>query len=171
MTVAPAGSSVPKGPPDVGSGDEPVLMEIAWEVCNQVGGIYTVLRSKVPSMTRRWGTRYCLVGPYNPKTAEVEFEPSPLVGAVGQAVEKLGEMGYRAHFGRWLVSGRPHTVLLEVESVAGVLDLLKYRTWSDHGIPCGDEATVNDAVAFGEMCRALLSAVAENERVVAHFHE
>src|SRR5690606_14308494 len=29
---------------------DPILLEIAWEVCNQLGGIYTVLRSKVPAM-------------------------------------------------------------------------------------------------------------------------
>ena len=155
-------------------GNEPLLLEIAWEVCNQVGGIYTVLRSKVPSMTKRWGPRYCLVGPYNPHTAEVELEPSPLVGPVGQAVEQLREMGYRVHFGRWLVSGRPLAVLLDLGSVAGFLNELKYRIWEDHGISPGDEPIMNDAVAFGEMCRALLCAVAGTEprrRVVAHFHE
>ncbi len=154
---------------------EPLLMEIAWEVCNQVGGIYTVLRSKAPSMIDRWGNHYCLVGPYNPKTAEVEYESAPLVGPVGQAVEQLRQMGYRAHYGRWLVSGRPQAVLLDVQSVAGALDELKYRVWSDHGISSSDEATVNDAVAFGEMCRALLSVLAQQESpgrpLVAHFHE
>jgi glycogen(starch) synthase len=154
---------------------EPLLMEIAWEVCNQVGGIYTVLRSKVPSMISRWGGRYCLVGPYNPKTAEVEFEPAPLAGPVGQAVEQLRQMGYRAHYGRWLVSGRPHVVLLEVESVAPQLDVIKYRVWEDHHISPGDEPMVSDAVAFGEMCRALLSILAQKDApgrpLVAHFHE
>ena len=29
------------------------LFEIAWEVCNQVGGIYTVIRSKVPSVIEK----------------------------------------------------------------------------------------------------------------------
>jgi glycogen(starch) synthase len=150
-------------------------VEIAWEVCNQVGGIYTVLRSKVPSMISRWGGRYCLVGPYNPKTAEVELEPAPLGGPIGRAVEQLQEMGYRAHYGRWLVSGRPHVVLLEVESVAGALNELKYRIWADHAISSGDEPTVSDAVAFGEMCRALLSVLAGQQspdrELVAHFHE
>ena len=152
-----------------------LLIEVAWEVCNQVGGIYTVLRSKVPSMRSRWGNRYCLVGPYNPQTAEVEFEPAPLFGQVGRAVEQLREMGYGAHYGRWLVSGRPHVVLLDVASVSAVLNELKYRVWADHGIPASDEPNVSDAVAFGEMCRALLSMVTEEDsqhrRVVAHFHE
>ncbi|MCC7409628.1 MAG: hypothetical protein IT442_16305, partial [Phycisphaeraceae bacterium] len=42
---------------------EPLLVEVSWEVCNQLGGIYQVLRSKAPSMVNRWGNRYCMVGP------------------------------------------------------------------------------------------------------------
>ncbi|MGD8608857.1 MAG: glycosyltransferase [Myxococcales bacterium] len=150
-------------------------MELAWEVCNQVGGIYTVLRSKVPSMISRWGHRYCLVGPYNPKTAEVEFEPLPPGGPVGRAVQRLQDIGYRAHYGRWLVSGRPQAVLLETDSLRGALGEIKYRIWEDHGLSSSDETTVNDAVAFGEMCRALLSILAHEQSadrpLVAHFHE
>jgi glycogen(starch) synthase len=157
------------------AGDGPLLFEIAWEVCNQVGGIYTVLRSKVPLMVGRWGANYCLVGPYDPQTAEVEFQPAPLTGLVGQAVEHLQEMGYRAHYGRWLVSGRPQVVLLEVGSVAPVLNELKYKVWEHHGISSGDEPVVGNAVAFGEMCRVLLSVLAERNaeerRLIAHFHE
>ena len=155
--------------------DGRLLVEAAWEVCNQVGGIYTVLRSKVPSMVSRWGADYCLVGPYDANTAAVEFEPAPLTDTLGQAVEQLREMGYRAHYGKWLVSGRPRVVLLEVGSVSHMLDALKYRVWEDHGIASGDEPTVNDAVAFGEMCRVLLWALAtrgsEERPITAHFHE
>lgn len=42
------------------------LVEIGWEVCNQLGGIYTVLRSKAPEMVEEWGDRYVLLGPLNP---------------------------------------------------------------------------------------------------------
>jgi hypothetical protein len=34
-----------------------VLFEIAWEVCNQVGGIYQVLRSKAATIEERWKDR------------------------------------------------------------------------------------------------------------------
>ncbi len=179
MTPSTPPSTSEKAPQKSGSVDarraEPLLMEVAWEVCNQVGGIYTVLRSKVPSMLSRWGSRYCLVGPYNPETAEVEFEPAPLDDPVGRTVRQLREMGYGAHYGRWLVSGRPHVVLLDTASVTGVLNELKYRVWADHGIAHSDETNVNNAVAFGEMCRALLSTLAQEESrrrpLVAHFHE
>ena len=53
------------------------LFEIAWEVCNQVGGIYQVLRSKAPLMGERWRDRYCLIGPYVEGKAQLEFEPAP----------------------------------------------------------------------------------------------
>jgi len=39
------------------------LFETAWEVCNQVGGIYTVIRSKVPSVIKRHGDNYAVLGP------------------------------------------------------------------------------------------------------------
>ena len=50
----------------------PLLTEIAWEAMNPVGGIYTVLRSKLPTMMERWGRRYCVIGPYMAENAAVE---------------------------------------------------------------------------------------------------
>ena len=50
------------------------LVEIGWEVCNQLGGIYTVLRSKAPEMVEEWGDRYALLGPLNRNQAAIEFE-------------------------------------------------------------------------------------------------
>jgi glycogen(starch) synthase len=155
---------------------DPLLLEVAWETCNQVGGIYTVLRSKVPSMVGRWSNRYCLVGPYTPKTAAVEFEESPLAGAVGQAVKQLNELGFEAHYGRWLVSGRPHVVLLNYLSVFEHLHEVKFRLWADHGIPTPpDNELINNSVAFGEMVRLFLALLGQKEshrrQIVAHFHE
>ena len=40
------------------------IVEVAWEVCNQVGGIYTVIRSKAPCMVENATGPYCMVGPY-----------------------------------------------------------------------------------------------------------
>ena len=53
-----------ENPPDVGIPSNTYLFEIAWEVCNQVGGIYTVIRSKVPTVIEQWGKdNYFLIGP------------------------------------------------------------------------------------------------------------
>ena len=52
-----------------------LIVEAAWEVCNQVGGIYTVIRSKAPSMVDHAPGNYCLVGPYLNKNIQAELEP------------------------------------------------------------------------------------------------
>ena len=155
---------------------DPLLLEIAWEACNQLGGIYTVLRSKAPTMVDRWGGRYCLIGPYNHATASVEFEPAPLAGPFGQAVKQLREEGVYAHYGRWLVTGRPHVVLLEYLGVFDYLHEVKYRLWQDHEIATPDaDELINNVVAFAEVCRRYLQILGHAElsrrRIVAHFHE
>ncbi|MEO0476553.1 MAG: hypothetical protein AAF085_11380, partial [Planctomycetota bacterium] len=158
---------------------DPILLEIGWEVCNKLGGIYTVLRTKVPSMMARWGKRYCLVGPYNHDSAQVEFEPAgpeQMDTPIGQAVQQMREMGYGVEYGHWLVTGRPQAVLLHVGDAKRYLGDVKYRLWSDHNIPTPDgDALADDVVAFGEAVRMLLFILGQRESerrdLVAHFHE
>lgn len=176
VDTVPASSAAPDVRPAGKRGPQPLLVEIAWEVCNQLGGIYTVLRSKVPSMIGRWGSHYCLVGPYIRPQAAVEFEESPLTGRLGEAAARLRELGIYAHYGRWLVTGRPHVILLEYWHLLPRLHEIKYRLWNDHGISMpADDQLLNDCVAFGEACRQLLWALSQQpggqRPIVAHFHE
>ena len=155
---------------------EPILCEVAWEVCQQLGGIYTVIRSKVPSMVRRWGDRYCLVGPYNPATTPAEFEETPPAGPIGQAVEAMRGLGLEVHHGTWLITGRPQTVLLDPRSVLGRLGEIKYLLWEHHHISLpGDDGLINETVAFGflveQFFRALANGTAGRRALVGHFHE
>src|SRR5262245_9862877 len=76
-----------------------VLFEAAWEVCNQLGGIYQVLRSKAPRMSARWRNRYCLVGPYIELKAELDFEPRRPAGWMAGVVSTLADQGITAHHG------------------------------------------------------------------------
>lgn len=162
--------------PSGGSTDQPALLfEIGWEVCWQLGGIYTVLRTKAAAMQERWGDRYCLIGPYNPATAALEFEETPTEGHIRQTLDKLRAQGIPCHYGRWLVEGRPQVILLDYRARYQMLDTDKYLLWKDHGIPTvADDGEVNDVVAFGftvaEFFRELLNAVTDRP-VLGHFHE
>lgn len=179
----PAAQSTPPKPADPPARDapraQPMLLEIGWEVCNKMGGIYTVLRTKVPSMMARWGQRYCLIGPYNHDTAQVEFEPAgpdEMDTPIGRAVRQMREMGFGAEYGRWLVMGRPQVVLLHVNDVKRYLSDIKYRLWADHQVPVPDgDPLIDDVVAFGESARLLLSNLGQREAgrrdIIAHFHE
>lgn len=42
----------------VRSVENPLLFECAWEVANKVGGIYTVIKTKVPVTVKEYGDRY-----------------------------------------------------------------------------------------------------------------
>jgi len=48
----------------VRSVENPLLFECAWEVANKVGGIYTVIKTKVPVTVKEYGDRYVLSSPF-----------------------------------------------------------------------------------------------------------
>lgn len=159
--------------------DENFLIEVAWEVCNQVGGIYTVIRSKVPSTGDKWDGNYLLLGPYFHGKASVEFEPIYSIDPddpIGKVVGRMRDQGFEVYYGYWLVSGRPKVVLFNPFNVYPRLGEIKYLLWADHDIslPDGDDL-LNQVVAFGFMVKTFLGElVAEqtfNKRIVAHFHE
>lgn len=155
-----------------------LLLEIAWEVCNQVGGIYTVIRSKVPAMVEKWDDNYVLLGPYFPQKAAAEYEPitDPDETEIGQTVRKMRQMGYDVEYGYWLVTGRPRVVMFNVQSLAGQIDALKAGLWERHQIPTLNvEELVNQTLLFGEMVRVFITLLAADHArrvdLVAHFHE
>jgi glycogen(starch) synthase len=152
-----------------------LLFEIAWEVCWQLGGIYTVLRTKAASMCERWDDRYALIGPYNPQTAAVEFEELPTDGIIRETLDRLRASGIPCHYGRWLVSGRPRVILLDYRARFSSLDADKYLLWKDHGIETyASDGEVNEVVAFGfvvaEFFRELCNFKGSRS-ILAHFHE
>jgi len=83
--------------------------EVAWEVANKVGGIYTVIRSKTGVSVNELGDQYILLGPYKEFHArqEVEEEDFSPAHPLGQTVASQREKGFRIVTGRWLVEGNP----------------------------------------------------------------
>ncbi len=152
------------------------LFEIAWEVCNQVGGIYTVIRSKVPAMVEEWQDDYCLIGPYVAQTASVEFEKIDDDSEICQVVKEMNAAGFQIHYGRWLVTGRPQIILIDYQKMLGEIDRLKYKLWEHHQISTVNaEALVDNVVAFSEIIFLFLKKYADKyatkQNIVTHFHE
>jgi len=154
------------------------LLEIAWEVCNQVGGIYTVIRSKVPVMMQHWAGRYCLIGPYVSEGIDAELERlDDIEDIYGQAAAALRKRGFDVHYAEWLVTGKPRVVLLNPKTVEDrTVNLIKYLLWKDHGISTpADNPLINDIVAFAYLTKLyideLMKLAGEEKEVIAHFHE
>lgn len=170
----PFHSSIEPASPAVDPPRDAFLFEIAWEVCNQVGGIHQVLRSKTPLMVERWRDHYCLIGPYLADKAALEFEPAPATGWIGRAVERLAAEGLRVHVGRWLVTGRPLVLLVESPATHDRIEEARARLVNDHAIHPGTDPVVDKSIVFGVASARLMAVLAEEAGslpLLAHFHE
>lgn len=153
-----------------------LLLEIAYEVCNQLGGIYTVLRTKAETMVNKWGDSYYAIGPYFSELANYEFSPVEEDGSVVfQAIKNLRSQGFNVHYGVWEVTGGPKVILFDIDSIMGRLNEIKYYMWRDHHIDCPSYHPVVDKVlAFGEVVHLFieeLSRLNPSKEILAHFHE
>lgn len=157
------------------------LFEVAWEVCNKVGGIYTVVSSKAKQAAERFGQNYFLLGPDRGNNAEfIECGPNDEDNRLWETFRRAAAVReLKCRFGRWDIPGRPKVILVDFKGRYNQNQLL-YDYWRDFGV---DSLTgkwdyiepVMFATACGEAIAAfsqVLATEAEGEvRSVAHFHE
>ncbi|XP_021572096.1 glycogen [starch] synthase, liver isoform X2 [Carlito syrichta] len=71
-----------------------LLFEVAWEVTNKVGGIYTVIQTKAKTTADEWGDNYFLIGPYFEHNMKTQVEQcEPVNDAVRKAVDTMNKHG------------------------------------------------------------------------------
>jgi len=106
-----------------------ILFEASWEVCNKVGGIYTVVRSKIAPILQYYKQDYYVIGPYFVDKATGEFqEMIPPVG-LKDVFDKLKAQGIICHYGVWLVSGEPQTILVDFRGYEKNDNSIKTELW------------------------------------------
>lgn len=153
-----------------------LLCEVSWEVCNQAGGIYTVVRSKVPITVKTWGQRYCAIGPYIEGKSDVEFEECPPDGPFGKTVQAMKDAGFDARYGHWLVTGHPSVVLLNPRSASARLNEIKYLAWEHLGVSLlRPDPLLDQVVLFGylyeQFFRLLCAQESPHTSILGLFHE
>ncbi len=155
-----------------------LLIEVAWEVCNQVGGIYTVIRSKAPAMTRNHSGHYCMVGPYLNKNILAELEPlDDTADVFGLAAANLRKRGYEVMYADWLITGKPRVILLNPNVVEEkVRNVIKYLLWKNHAISTPDKhALIDQVIGFAYLTKLfvdeLVKIAGSDYKLLAHFHE
>lgn len=161
----------------VSSPSNALLIEVAWEVCNQVGGIYTVIRSKAPAMMANWGGRFCMIGPYLNKNINAELEPlDDVEDLFGLAAANLRKKGYDVHYAEWLITGKPRVVLLNPNAIEEkALNVIKYLLWKNHqiGTPTGN-TLIDQVIGFAYLTKLYIDELVElghDNTILAHFHE
>jgi glycosyltransferase involved in cell wall biosynthesis len=99
------------------------IFESSWEVCNKVGGIYTVLSSRAKTLQERMRDRIIFIGPdfwkerqrVDGETPEIKespyFKEDKSLFAKWQWEAK--EHGLNVRVGRWTVPGEPIAILVD----------------------------------------------------------
>lgn len=112
-----------------------ILFEVSWEVCNKVGGIYTVVESKILQMLEYYDEQnYFLLGPYFAnKQMEGFIEKAPPERLVA-VFDILKSKGIVCHFGKWLTPGEPQVILLDTINFLYKKDEIKTDFWNNYKI-------------------------------------
>src|SRR3989344_7814837 len=153
-----------------------VCFEVSWEVCNKVGGIFTVVSSKASQMIEHYKDNYFLVGPYFPQKIYGIFEEQLAPESCRTALEKLKKEGIEVHCGTWLIKGNPHVLLIDFSNFAKNKNDIKKELWDNYKIDSlyteyfdFDEPVIW-AYAVGKVIESLKPSF-NNKRIVAQFHE
>uniref|UniRef100_A0A671VAA2 Glycogen [starch] synthase n=1 Tax=Sparus aurata TaxID=8175 RepID=A0A671VAA2_SPAAU len=153
-----------------------LLFEVAWEVTNKVGGIYTVIQTKAKITVDEWGENYYMMGPYFENNFKTQVEgcepPNPAI----RKIFNMESSNCKVHFGRWLIEGSPYVILFDIGSAAWNLDRWKGDLWEtcNIGLPYHDREA-NDSLILGSLIAWFFKEVsccsAYKPNVIGHFHE
>jgi len=150
------------------------LFEVNWEVCNKVGGIYTVISSKLREAMRHYGDRYILLGPDLKTNLDFEETDEDCWTKIRE-VTAIKEIPCR--FGRWKIPGEPKVILVGFGKKYDK-DQLLFSIWEDFGVDsiAGGWDYVEPVMfsyACGEVIETIYNLVIrpQGASAVAQFHE
>lgn len=151
------------------------LIEASWEVCNKVGGIHTVLTSKMMHAQAVFSERYLTVGPLlNPEHPSPDFHPEPAPNDIAAALEQLSKEGIEARYGTWLTDGEPAVVLVGWQNRFNQIDAIKTRLWEGFKLDTlGSPPDADEPLLWSLAVGRLVHAIAEkrSDPVLFHGHE
>ena len=91
------------------------VLESSWEVCNKVGGIYTVLSTRAKTLQQKLKDHVLFVGPdFWSNTPNPLFKENKTLLAKWRQ-HALKEDGLSLRIGRWMIPGEPIAVLVDFE--------------------------------------------------------
>jgi glycogen(starch) synthase len=153
------------------------VFEVSNEVCNKVGGIYTVVSTKAAQMVDNYDNNYFAVGLYNPASAKIELDEETAPEALQKAFQKLEVKGVECHYGRWLIAGRPQVILLDAKELLKDADQIKTDFWNQYQIDSlRSDISFTEMLVWATSVGMLLEELLKTQpfksaKCVAHFHE
>ncbi len=153
------------------------IFESSWEICNKVGGIYTVLSTKARSVVDDFGDNYILIGPdvWKETTENPDFAEDPTLFADWR--QKAHEEGLKIRTGRWNIEGNPLVILVDFSYLYARKDEILAKFWETYKLDSIHGGwDYFEPVLFGYNAGQVIRSFTEfylepPHKVVAHFHE
>lgn len=107
------------------------LFESSWEVCNKVGGIYTVLSTKAHTLQQMSNDKVVFIGPdvWGPANAPDFIEDDALFADWKKHARTTDKLKMKV--GRWNVPGTPPVVLIDFKPFFSDRDAFFYSMWEN----------------------------------------
>jgi phosphorylase/glycogen(starch) synthase len=153
------------------------IFETSWEICNKVGGIYTVISTKAKTIVEEYGDKYILIGPdvWMETREHPDFIEDRDIFATWR--EKASTEGLNIRTGRWNISGRPLVILVDFTPLFAEKDKIFYSLWERFKLDSlsGQWDYIEPAL-FGYASARVIESFYEfnlsaTDRIVAQFHE
>jgi phosphorylase/glycogen(starch) synthase len=153
------------------------LFEVSWEVCNKVGGIYTVLSTKVPLLVEEFGNRYITLGPDVWKETDEHPDFTEDTNLFKAWREKAQENGLNIRVGRWNVPGSPVAILVDFTPFFPNKNDIFTHLWKNFQLDSlsGQWDYIEPAL-FGHAAAKVIESyyhfyLSSQDRMVTQFHE
>lgn len=137
------------------------IFESSWEVCNKVGGIYTVLSTRAKTLQDSYPDKLYFIGPdvWSGKENPLFVEDDALLKAWRE--HALQESGLKVRVGRWQVPGSPIAILVDFTPFYAQKNDIYTQAWIDF--------QVDSLHAYGDYDEASMFSYAAG-RVVESFY-
>lgn len=153
------------------------IFEASWEVCNKVGGIYTVLSTKAKSMQQKHTDKVIFIGPDVWKEQESPWfiEDKSLLTDWKKTAETKDHLKIR--IGRWDIPGKPIAILVNFDDLFVLKNTIYGEMWEKYGVDSlnayGD---YDESCMFAYSTGLVISSFykfhkLEKKHVIAHFDE
>lgn len=138
------------------------LFESSWEVCNKVGGIYTVLSTKAHTLQNIFNDKIVFIGPDVWTDSQApDFIDDPILFADWRqhaiATDRLN-----IKVGRWNVPGTPPVVLVDFKPFFKDRDSLYFSMWENF--------RVDSMQAYGDYDESCIFAYAVGKVIESFYH-
>ena len=152
------------------------LFEVSWEVCNLVGGIYTVLSTKAHTLQKINKDKNIFIGPDVWKAAPSPYFTESHTLLKAWKAKALKE-GLKVRVGRWNIPGKPVVILVDYQDLFSRRNDIYTDMWNAFGVKSlhayGDyDDSCMFACAAAQVIEHYYHYIGgEKYKVIAHFDE